>query len=91
FEDIFTVFETRFMHLPDKKRPISKSVKRMNEIASSTQDEILVAIASLARALNSGNHIGALMILQENEEDLLPKADRIRNLIAQSKVVRKIK
>ena len=31
------------------------------------------------------------MILQENEEDLLPKAERIRKLITQSKVVRKIK
>ncbi len=91
FEDLFTVFETRFLHIPDKKRPIDKSVKMMEDIATSTQDEILVAIASLARALNSGNHIGALMILQENEEVLLSKAERIRSLITHSKVVRKIK
>jgi len=91
FEDLFTVFETRFLNIPDKKRPINKSIKMMEDIATSTQDEILVAIASLARALNSGNHIGALMILQENEEDLLSKAERIRSLIEHSKVVRKIK
>ncbi|MFW9767569.1 MAG: hypothetical protein ACFFF9_06815 [Candidatus Thorarchaeota archaeon] len=91
FEDLFTVFETRFMHLPDKKKPINTTIKMMGEIATETQDEILVAIVSLVRALNAGNHIGALMILQENEEDLLPKAERIRKLIAQSKVVRKIK
>ncbi|MHA2220924.1 MAG: hypothetical protein ACXAAO_02585 [Candidatus Thorarchaeota archaeon] len=91
FEDLFAVFETRFLHIPDKKRPINKSVKMMDEIAMSTQDEIMVAIVALVRALNTGNHIGALMILQENEEDLLPKAERIRKLISQSKVVRTVK
>ncbi|MHA1944392.1 MAG: hypothetical protein ACW96M_08355 [Candidatus Thorarchaeota archaeon] len=91
FEDLFTVFETRFMHIPNKKRPINKDVKMMDEIAKSTQDEVMVALVALVRALNSGNHIGALMILHENEDDLLPKAARIRKLIAQSKVVRKIK
>jgi hypothetical protein len=63
----------------------------MGEIAMSTKDEVIVALVSLVRALNAGNHIGALMILHENEEDLLPKAERIRTLIEQSKVVRKIK
>lgn len=91
FEDVFTVFETRFMHIPDKKGPINKTVKMMDEIAMSTQDEVMVALVTLVRALNAGNHIGALMILHENEEDLLSKAERIRKLIAQSKVERKIK
>ncbi|MFW9793863.1 MAG: hypothetical protein ACFFEE_06170 [Candidatus Thorarchaeota archaeon] len=91
FEDVFTVFETRFMHIPDKKRPINKAVKIMDEIAMSTQDEVMIALVALVRALNAGNHIGALMILHENEEDLLPKAERIRKLIAQSKAVRQIK
>lgn len=91
FEDLFAVFETRFMHIPMKKRPINNAVKMMDEIAMSTQDEVIVALVSLVRALNAGNHIGALMILQENEEDLLPKAERIRKLIGQSKVVRPVK
>jgi tetratricopeptide (TPR) repeat protein len=91
FEDFFTVFETRFMHIPDQKRPINKAIKMMGEIAMNTKDEVMVALVSLVRALNAGNHIGALMILHENEEDLLPKAQRIRKLIVQSKVVRKIK
>ena len=43
---------------------------------------------SLIRALNTGNHIGALLILQENEEDLLDKEKRIRAMIDQSKIVR---
>ncbi len=91
FEDLFTVFETYFIHIPDKKRPINKIIKMMNEIAMSQNEEVMVALVALVRALNAGNHIGALMILHENEEDLLPKAERIRKLIAHSKVVRKIK
>ncbi|MFX1482558.1 MAG: hypothetical protein ACFFCP_05135 [Promethearchaeota archaeon] len=91
FEDLFTVFETQFMHIPDKKKQISNTIKMIDEVGMSTQDEVMTAIVTLVRALNAGNHIGALMILHENEEDLLPKADRIRKLIAQSKAVRKDK
>ncbi len=91
FEDLFTVFDTRFMHIPEKKRPINMTIKMMDEIAMSTQDEVMVALVSLVRALNAGNHIGALMILHENEEDLLPKSEKIRTLIAQSKIVRTVK
>jgi len=90
FEDLFTVFETRFMHLPKKKRPIKKIIKMMDRIAMSEQDEIMTALLGIVHALNTGNHIGALLILQENEEDLLQKSDRIRALIEQSKTVRSI-
>jgi tetratricopeptide (TPR) repeat protein len=91
FEDFFTVFETHFMYYPDKQRPITAAIKKMEEIAVATQDEVMVAIMSLVRALNTGNHIGALLILQENEEDLLDKEKRIRALINQSKIVRTVK
>ncbi|TFF95171.1 hypothetical protein EU546_03750 [Candidatus Thorarchaeota archaeon] len=88
FEDLFIVFETRFLKLPNKKRPINKIVKMMEEIAMGSQDELMSALTSIVRALNSGNHIGALLTLQEREEELLQKADRIRTLVAQSKRVR---
>ena len=91
FEDFFTVFETRFIHYPDKRKPINHTIKMMDEIAVKTQDEVMLAIMSLVRALNTGNHIGALLILQEHEEALLGKEKRIRTLIAQSKVVRLVK
>ncbi|MFW9974819.1 MAG: hypothetical protein ACFFDQ_06120 [Candidatus Thorarchaeota archaeon] len=91
FEDFFTVFETRFIYYPQKRRPINDIIKLMDEIAVSTQDEIMLAIMTLVRALNSGNHIGALLILQENEEDLLDKEKRIRTLIEQSKKERTMK
>ena len=88
FEDLFQVFETRFMHLPDKKRPIKKVIKSMDSIAMAAQDEVMSAMMSIIHSLNTGNHIGALLILQENEEDLLQKSARIRSLIDQSKKVR---
>jgi tetratricopeptide (TPR) repeat protein len=88
FEDFFTVFETRFMHYPEKHNSVKKAIKLMDEIAVAIHDEVMLAIMSLVRALNSGNHIGALLILQENEEDLLDKEKRIRALIEQSKIVR---
>jgi len=91
FEDLFLVFETRFMHYSEKRRPIKQTISSMDEIAKILQDDIINALMSLIRALNEGNHIGALLILQENEEDLLAKADRIRKMIAQSKVVRAAK
>jgi tetratricopeptide (TPR) repeat protein len=91
FEDFFTVFETRFMHYPQKRRPIIATIKLMDEIAVTTQDEVMLASMSLVRALNAGNHIGALLILQENEEALLDKGTRIRSLIEQSKIERVVK
>lgn len=91
FEDLFTVFETRFIHHPDKRKPINDTIKMMDEIAVNTQDEVMLAIMSLVRALITGNHIGALLILQEHEEALLDKEKRIRTLIAQSKVMRPVK
>jgi len=63
----------------------------MDELATITQDEIMIAIVALVRALNSGNHISALLILQENEEDMLDKAEKIRRLVNHSKKVRSVK
>ena len=91
FEDLFAVFETRFLYYPDKRRPIRTTIKKMAEISMMLQDDSLSALLSIVRSLNDGNHIGALLMLQENEEELLAKADRIRKLIAQSKIVRPTK
>jgi tetratricopeptide (TPR) repeat protein len=90
FEDLFTVFETRFLHYADKRRPIKAIIKQMDELASITQDETMASIVALIRALNVGNHISALLILQENEEDMLDKAERIRELVSKSKEVRSV-
>jgi len=91
FEDLFVVFEARFLYHSDKKPPINQTIKTMDEIAKTCQDDVMTALVSLIRGMNEGNHIGALLILQENEEDLLSKADRIRKLIEHSKEVRTTK
>jgi len=91
FEDLFSVFEARFLYYPDRRRQIKDTIKQMAEISMMLQDDSLSALLSIVRAMNEGNHIGALLMLQENEEDLLAKEDRIRKLIAQSKIVRPTK
>ncbi len=91
FEDLFAVFEARFMYYPKKRRPIKATIKLMAEVSMMCQDDIVAALLSIVRAMNEGNHIGALLMLQENEEDLLAKADRIRKLIDQSKLERPTK
>lgn len=91
FEDLYAVFEARFLQYPDKKGPIKDTIKMMEEISIACQDDVMTALLSLIRAMNDGNHIGALLILQENEEGLLAKADRIRLLIDHSKKVRTTK
>jgi len=91
FEDLYLVFETSFLHYANKRRPIKAIIKQMDELATITQDEIMIAIVALVRALNSGNHISALLILQENEEDMLDKAEKIRRLVNHSKKVRSVK
>ncbi|TFG97357.1 hypothetical protein E4H12_08835 [Candidatus Thorarchaeota archaeon] len=91
FEDLFAVFEARFLHYPTKRRPIRTTIKLMAELTMMHQDDTTSALLSIVRALNDGNHIGALLMLQENEEDLLAKSGRIRKLIAQSKIERTTK
>ncbi|MCK5264770.1 MAG: hypothetical protein KAR03_04115 [Candidatus Thorarchaeota archaeon] len=91
FEDLYLVFETSFLHYANKRRPIKAIIKKLDELATIAQDEIMIAIVALVRALNSGNHISALLILQENEEDMLNKAEKIRKLIKHSKKVRPVK
>lgn len=91
FEDLFAVFEAMFLYYPSKRRPIKDTIKSMAELTMMHQDDIMSALLSIVRALNDGNHIGALLMLQENEEDLLAKSDRIRKLIAQSKKERATK
>ena len=91
FEDLFAVFEARFMFYPKKRRPIKATIKLMAELTMMHQDDTMSDLLSIVRAMNEGNHIGALLMLQENEEDLLAKADRIRKMIAQSKIERTTK
>ncbi|TFG35015.1 hypothetical protein EU527_00785 [Candidatus Thorarchaeota archaeon] len=91
FEDLYAVFEARFLYYADKKRPIKDTIKAMEEVSIACQDDVMAALLSLIRAMNEGNHIGALLILQENEEDLLAKADQIRILIDHAKKVRATK
>ncbi|MGY5860587.1 MAG: hypothetical protein RTU63_14555 [Candidatus Thorarchaeota archaeon] len=88
FEDLFAVFEIRFLFYPAKRRPIKATIKLMAELSMMKQDDIMSDLLSIVRAMNEGNHIGALLMLQENEEELLVKADRIRKMIAQSKIER---
>ncbi|MHA2240458.1 MAG: hypothetical protein ACXACE_02515 [Candidatus Thorarchaeota archaeon] len=90
FEDLFTVFHTIFTHSSNSHKRISSIIKEMNEIALATNDDIFSAIVSILIAVDKGNHIGALMMIHEHEEDLLPKRDRLRELVELSKSFRTV-
>ncbi len=88
FDDLFTLFETLFLYYPDKREEIAEVLKSLDRVAILTRDEPRIALSSMARYLDEGNHIGALLLYQEREEELVEKRDRILALIAQSKRVR---
>ncbi|UCE09857.1 MAG: tetratricopeptide repeat protein [Candidatus Thorarchaeota archaeon] len=89
FEDIFTIFETLFLHRPDARSEISAVLLDAEQISRHTRDDRLMVLSAILIALDSGSHVAALLALQEREEELADKRDRIVKLIEQSKLVRK--
>ncbi len=85
FEDYLVVFETLYDRFPRRTDDISRVIKKMDDIAMTTGDSVLTSIMSILHAVESGSHIGALLILQENEEDLLSKRDRLHALVETAK------
>ncbi|MGY5861692.1 MAG: hypothetical protein RTU09_04915 [Candidatus Thorarchaeota archaeon] len=85
FEDLLVVFETLYDHFPKRTEDISRVIKKMDDLAMTTRDDVLTSIMFILHAVESGSHIGALLILQENEEDLLSKRDRLHGLVETAK------
>jgi tetratricopeptide (TPR) repeat protein len=85
FEDFLVVFETLYDRFPRRTDDISRVIKKMDDLAMTTRDDALTSIMSILHAVESGSHIGALLILQENEEDLLSKRDRLHELVETAK------
>ena len=53
----------------------------MDAISKFTQDSTMLAIVPVVKAIGKGNHLTALLHLQEREEDLLKIRERLRALI----------
>ena len=53
----------------------------MELIISFTQEDSMIAAMPIIKALGNGNHLSALMLLQEKEEDLPKKRERLKTLI----------
>ncbi|MHA1588355.1 MAG: hypothetical protein ACTSV9_06220 [Candidatus Thorarchaeota archaeon] len=85
FEDLLVVFETLYDRFPRRTDDISRVIKKMDDLAMTTRDDAMTSIMSILHAVESGSHIGALLILQENEEDLLSKRDRLHELVETAK------
>jgi tetratricopeptide (TPR) repeat protein len=85
FEDLLVVFETLYDRFPRRTEDISRVIKKMDDLAMTTRDDVLTSIMSILHAVESGSHIGALLILQENEEDLLSKRKRLHELVDTAK------
>lgn len=81
FEDLFTIFEALFEHRPDSTTETDSVIRKMEEISMAANNETIVSLMSVVRALVKHNPTRALLALQEREEDLLPKRERLRKLV----------
>ncbi|MHA2379583.1 MAG: hypothetical protein ACXADS_09900 [Candidatus Thorarchaeota archaeon] len=88
FEDLFAVFEAIFTYRPDNREEIAKTLTRMDEIARTEQNFKMESLMAVLHPLEKGNPTAALLTLQEREEELLPKRERLLKLVEQSKRVR---
>ncbi len=80
FNDLFAVFSLLLEHSPGDDR-IKDILSSMDEIALTTRSEEASLTLSVIRPLLEGNHIAALLALQENEEELESKAETLRRLV----------
>jgi tetratricopeptide (TPR) repeat protein len=82
FEDLFTVYRTIFMFGKDDSRQrLDAVVKEMDDIAKHSKDEKLLATIGVIHAVQKDKYIAALLVLQENEEELLDRRDSLRAII----------
>ncbi|MFX0108120.1 MAG: hypothetical protein ACFE7R_07545 [Candidatus Hodarchaeota archaeon] len=88
FEDLFSVFEAMFLHHSENREEIAGILSEMDEMTRSSQDLKMESLMAVLHPLDSGNHTAALLALQEREEELLQKRERLRRLVEHSKVVR---
>ncbi|MFX0045438.1 MAG: hypothetical protein ACFE8Z_06295 [Candidatus Hermodarchaeota archaeon] len=88
FEDLFVVFEAIFTYRPDSREEIAKTLTRMDEIVRKTQNFKMDSLMAVLHPLEKGNPTAALLALQEREEELLAKRERLLDLVEQSKRVR---
>ncbi len=80
FSDLLAVFSLLLEHRPDDDR-IKDILSSMDEIALTTRNEEASLTLSVVRPLLEGNHIAALLALQENEEELESKAEDLRRMV----------
>ncbi|MHA1882554.1 MAG: hypothetical protein ACTSUO_05860 [Candidatus Thorarchaeota archaeon] len=81
FNDLFTVVETLILYnlnTADK----TDIINEMEEISKFKQESSMLATVPVIKAIGKGNHLRALLHLQEREEDLLKIRERLRTLIA---------
>ncbi len=84
FEDLFTVYETIFIYTRNgNKRKLNQIVKEMDEIARTTRDEGMLCTTAVLQAVQKDKYIAALLALQEREDEVLDKRNRLRTLIKQ--------
>lgn len=88
FDDLFVVFENLFMFYPDSREEIQRTLSGLEEISMTTRDATISSLMSILNSIERGSHNAATLLLQENEDELVQKLERIKILIAQSRKVR---
>jgi tetratricopeptide (TPR) repeat protein len=82
FEDLFTVYVTVFTHKrKGNKRRLKRIVKDMDELSRSSRHEGMLATMAVLHSIQKDKYIAALLALQEREDELLDRRQRLRTLI----------
>ncbi|MFW9953241.1 MAG: hypothetical protein ACFFD3_01725 [Candidatus Thorarchaeota archaeon] len=82
FEDLFTIYETLFTYKrSENKQKLAELVQDMDDIARATRDEVMLGTIAVIQALQKDKYIAALLALQEREDELLDRGNRLRALI----------
>ncbi len=81
FEDLFSIFEALVFHPNSKKRAMNSTLKKMEEIAKISPTTASTAVMSVLRPLVKGNYTASILSLQEHEEELPDKRNRLRKII----------
>ncbi len=82
FNDLFMVYSTIYSwKQPESSDHLDEIMSQLEEIARITKDEEVQATMAVVRELQRGKYIAALLALQEREDDLLSRRDKLRELI----------
>ncbi|NWF96168.1 MAG: hypothetical protein HXY34_08490 [Candidatus Thorarchaeota archaeon] len=81
FEDLYVVLETLLERYPENTANIREVLAEMEEIAITTKDEYMTSMLTVLKAIEKKSYVASVLMLQEHEDALQQKRDRLGRLI----------